>query len=257
MSAPDPSLITDPAAIAAAEFLASFVYTGGFPNIPDSSVPGPLAQTQEIVGWVYDIDPATGVMRATFTGEVSYTSGPGGVSSFNTRTGAVTLQAADVTGVGGALSANVLPLTGGTLTGPLTPAGLVGVSNGSNAAAGQIGEFLSNLNSGGTSMPGGTTINIAQITLTAGDWDVFGLIAVGAGTGGVVQGGINTVSATLPAGMSLGAAQVANVAAGNMNMSVGPVHQNVTTNTTMFLVAVQSGSTAGTGFGWIAARRMH
>lgn len=48
---------------------------------------------------------------------------PAGVTSFNTRTGAVTLALADVTGVGGATVAqlgNYLPLAGGTLTGALT-----------------------------------------------------------------------------------------------------------------------------------------
>ena len=35
--------------------------------------------------------------------------------------------------------ASYLALSGGTMTGPLTPAGIVGVSNGSNVAAGQTG----------------------------------------------------------------------------------------------------------------------
>src|SRR5215469_13981656 len=98
--------------------------TGGFPNIPDSSGPGDEQRQTPGAGWFYDFDPATGVARATFNGEVSFVSGgsaTSGVTSWNTRTGAVTLTAADVTGVGGL--ANPSPALAGTPTAPTATAG--------------------------------------------------------------------------------------------------------------------------------------
>jgi hypothetical protein len=76
----------------------------GAQSMPDTSGPGPTALVQPAT-WVYDIDPGTGVSRATYNGEVNFTSGgsaTAGVTSWNTRTGAVALTLADVTGVGGA-----------------------------------------------------------------------------------------------------------------------------------------------------------
>jgi hypothetical protein len=58
---------------------------------------------------------STAFVAAAVTGSVS------GVASFNTRTGAVTLQAADVTGVGGALLAS--PTFTGNPAAPTAPAG--------------------------------------------------------------------------------------------------------------------------------------
>jgi hypothetical protein len=68
-----------------------------------------------------------------------------------------------------------LPLAGGTLTGNLTVPGIVGVSNGSNAAAGTVGEYLSSivLTTSAISLTSGTEANVTSISLTAGDWDVW------------------------------------------------------------------------------------
>lgn len=73
-------------------------------DMPDTSGPGPTA-VQSPGTWVYDFDPANGMARATFNGEVNFTSGgsaTAGVTSWNTRTGAVSLTLADITAVGGA-----------------------------------------------------------------------------------------------------------------------------------------------------------
>ena len=75
-------------------------------DMPDTSGPGAVAAPSP-AHWVYDFDPASGSSRATYNGEVSFTSGgsaTAGVTTWNTRTGAVTLTLADVTGVGGAPS---------------------------------------------------------------------------------------------------------------------------------------------------------
>jgi hypothetical protein len=92
-------------------------------SMPNTGGPGPTA-LQNPAAWVYDFDPATGSSRATYNGEVLATSitAPGsGVASFNTRTGAVVLTAADVTGVGGLV--NPSPALTGNPTAPTQPPG--------------------------------------------------------------------------------------------------------------------------------------
>ena len=99
--------------------------------------PGPYA-LQETPAWTYDFNPATGSARATFNGEVTATtiSAPGsGVASFNTRTGAVTLTAADVTGVGGIV--NPSPALAGTPTAPTAAPGTATTQVATTAFVGQ------------------------------------------------------------------------------------------------------------------------
>jgi hypothetical protein len=73
-------------------------------------------------------------------------------------------------------------------TGPTGPAGPntlpMGVTDGSNAAAGQIGEFLYAETSGTLSITsGGTNVTIVDLAISAGDWDVSGLAAFLPGPG--------------------------------------------------------------------------
>jgi hypothetical protein len=94
-------------------------------SMPDTSSPGSVAAPSPAT-WVYDYDPGTGSSRATYNGEVSFASGgsvTAGVTTFNTRSGAVTLTAADVTGAGGATAAS--PSLTGT---PLAPTAAPGTS---------------------------------------------------------------------------------------------------------------------------------
>jgi hypothetical protein len=69
-----------------------------------------------------------------------------------------------------------LALSGGTLTGPLNGttakfSGLTGVADGSNAVAGQIGEYITS-SGGGGGMVSGSPASVGSLSLTAGDWDV-------------------------------------------------------------------------------------
>lgn len=98
--------------------------SSNFPNIPDSSVPGQLAHVQPPESWIYDRDPANGIARATFNGEVyaqTINSPAAGVSAFNGRTGSVTLDLADVESAGGAPT--VSPAFSGVPTVPTATSG--------------------------------------------------------------------------------------------------------------------------------------
>jgi hypothetical protein len=101
----------------------------------------------------------------------------GAVTSFNTRIGAVTLTAADLTAAGGALSA--------------------GVTNGSDAAVGQVGQFVTTT-SAAVPVSWGSLQQFAALSLSAGDWDVWGDIQF-------IPTGIITAMTSLAFGLSLSA----------------------------------------------------
>jgi hypothetical protein len=130
-------------------------------SMPDTSGPGPTA-TQAPAAWVYDFDPANGSSRATFNGEVLATSitAPGsGVASFNTRTGAVVLTTADITGAGGAVAAS--PAFTGN---PTAPTQAPGDADTSIATTAFVAQAIAN-NPAVASFNGRT----GPVTLTAGD----------------------------------------------------------------------------------------
>lgn len=95
-------------------------------------------------------------------------------------------------------------MTYNALTGLLTPTNLGGTVAAGNAPAGAVGEFLTV----GTTAPNTTALtttvaaNATSGSVTAGDWDVWGSVnftpAVATSIT-VLAGGVNTVTATLPA----------------------------------------------------------
>jgi hypothetical protein len=132
--------------------------------------------------------------------------------------------------------------------------GVAGKTDGSSAVASVVGEYISNTAAGVAAFGTGVAGNATSISLTAGDWDVSGLaIAVGGTTISSVGGGISTVSATFGA-VGTYASQVATVGQGTAVTPV--VRLNLTSTTTVYLVAnlVYTGTPTMTGF--IRARRV-
>lgn len=151
-----------------------------------------------------------------------------------------------------------VPLAGTTMTGVLN---LVGVTNASLAAAGQVGEVISASITSAQSMTTATTMNVGSITLTAGDWDVDGqVVFTPSAAPTALAAGVNTTSATLPAGNtatgSLQQLQLAFTSAAVQNLVTGRAVVNVSSSTTCYLVArgtFASGTLTATGY--ISARR--
>ena len=237
-----------------------------------------------------------------------------GVASFNGRTGAVTLLAADISGAGGALLASPVltgtpaaptaapgvattqlatcafvaaalaayaPLSSPAFTGaPTAPTAApntstsqlattafvqTGVTDGSNAAAGMIGEVASvtRLIGAALGVLSGTATNIATLALTPGDWDVNANCFLSGATAGAVTAlnfWLNTVSVTLPVPTANGAPNFALGVSGIANGSGGPTGRfrvNVAVATTVYLSAIVNFS-SGTAllYGAITARRV-
>ncbi len=137
-----------------------------------------------------------------------------------------------------------------------------GVTDGTAAAAGIIGEVKSSLvaTGGAQSMADGVGKNITTLTLTAGDWDVEGNVNInfGSATTTASSAGIALTTATVPTDGS----EVANGIQLTTTTAVAGIALprkvvNVTTDTTVYLVG-KAAFSAGTAAGWgkITARRV-
>jgi hypothetical protein len=151
-------------------------------------------------------------------------------------------------------------------------AALLGTGTNDNAAAGHLGEYItSTVAAGGAvALATGATSNVTSIVLTAGDWDVSGVVdyTFGATTSYTsIQAGISLTSATLAGqagGGGLGTdpnsafatpAQVPTALP--FSLEAGPVRVSIAATTTVYLVtnAVFTVSTLS-AFGTIRARRV-
>ena len=160
-----------------------------------------------------------------------------------------------------------LPLTGGVMTGPITPAGIVGVKDGSNALAGQVGEFVlagaNNVAMGGI----GVTTVVVSIPLTGGDWDIEGVLVYSNGM--VPANAINNAQAAVNTsvgmtgqlqggGYNCAVMQGTTYFSGGLTMPTGTLRVNQSAAFTAYLLAWLGGANT-TGIlvsGSIRARRV-
>lgn len=140
-----------------------------------------------------------------------------------------------------------------------------GISNGSNAAPGQIGELLSAGQATALSMTTNATLNVVTLALTAGDWKVYGVATLTNSTAATVMGaGVSSTSATLPTAANLAAGigalnqlRISFTAGGPNVFPTGNARVNISAAANVYLVAqatFASGTCTASGF--IAARRM-
>lgn len=164
----------------------------------------------------------------------------------------------EVTPLGiGALPSTNPAVASGTFT-PAQVAGIVGTTTNNNAQAGSVGEYITSSVPSGVSLTNSTAANITSISLTAGDWDVWGSITF-AGASNVTTNllsSINTTTATSAAAPFVNTMALAYPANGAYTLIPPTQRFSLAVTTTIFLVANQAFS-AGTmtGGGYISARR--
>ena len=133
-----------------------------------------------------------------------------------------------------------------------------------SAAAGKVGELLSsNVASGSAvSLTTNTPANITSISLTAGDWDVWGSVSTlpnGSTTQSTIKGSISTTSATHPTLPNEGGTidlTLTFTTGFGQTLPVGTRRISVASTTTVFLViTVSFAASTNAGYGFIAARR--
>jgi hypothetical protein len=148
-------------------------------------------------------------------------------------------------------------------TSPLVTS-LRGTTTNDNAAPGLVGEYISTTTPIGSAVPLLTTVpaNVANISLSAGDWDVSGNVGFIADTTTTVAeiiAGISTTSGVLPTMPGAGAYSLlqATLTTGKRQaLQAGQTRISIATTTTVFLVAQgQFAVSTLTACGFIGARR--
>ena len=140
-----------------------------------------------------------------------------------------------------------------------------GVVDGSDAAEGQIGEYISAMVAAVSpvALTNATPTNITSVALTAGDWDVRGLVVFRAAAGTIatyIADWISAVSATVPPRPNDGAmAELAiSFPAGmTQSMPTGTARVSVGAPITIYLSCYTQFSVSTMGaYGFIGARRV-
>lgn len=143
----------------------------------------------------------------------------------------------------------------------ITTPNIVGVTNGANASAGSVGDIGVPNNLTGVPLTTAVTSNCASIPLSAGDWDVSGVIRfvpAASTTVASIQAGITSTSGVL-AGIGTQSSIQGSLQTGTLQELPTPtVQKNVTTTTTVYLAGVSAfGVSTMTCSGVIRARRIH
>lgn len=148
---------------------------------------------------------------------------------------------------------------------PSQTSGIVGTTTNNNANAGSVGEMISSViaNASGVSLTNATPANVTSISLTAGDWDVWGNVEI-LGTGQNISEIIawtSSTSATVPDSSLYNRINMgANGGGNNFTQEIGtsaPFQRFSLASTTTVYLSAQVGSNGGTNkaSGGIYARR--
>jgi hypothetical protein len=169
-----------------------------------------------------------------------------------------------VTSAGGvpSISSTVPAFTTSSITFNPTTGGIVGTTTNDNAAAGFVGEYISASVASGSaiSITSGAATTITSISLTAGDWDVWGKFTTVAAGGTIV---VVVLPSTSLVNNALGDENnfitIYNpLIAGNSPGGLTPIRRlSIASTTTVYLIAFASfsGSTCS-AYGQIQARRV-
>ena len=157
-------------------------------------------------------------------------------------------------------NANITSLTG--LTG-----GIVGTATNDSAAVGYIGEFLSSVVLTASAVPI-TTItatNITSVSLTAGDWDVWGTMWTKPAAGTITTTAavaVSQTSATLPTTPAIGGSfqQIRGLATAATEVCIlgtGTTRISLAATTTIYLVGfIEFTTSTMSAYGSLCARRV-
>ena len=150
-----------------------------------------------------------------------------------------------------------------------TTSGVIGTTTNDSAAAGSVGEIISSTlqSNASITLSTGVPANVTSISLSAGDWDVWGTLCLTQPSGGgnvttsSVSGYITPNSGVNPAAPNAGGycgyPYSATSLAGNIAFPVGQIRQSLAAPTVVYL-GTQVGFSLATAqaYGYIAGRRV-
>jgi hypothetical protein len=145
--------------------------------------------------------------------------------------------------------------------------GIIGTTTNNNAAAGSVGEFISSViaQASSVSLSNNSVVSVANISLTAGDWDLYGNVNLNGNALTILQyytcwvgvGSPSSPDPSLFVGESYGVAGLAVFAENQVGMAA-PFARVSVSGTTNAYIGVQAGFTTSTATacGGIFARRV-
>lgn len=231
--------------------------TANRPSVPYNGLQGyntSLSQWEYWNGsaWVQFASGGSGTVNAGSINELAWYAATGtAVSGLNTANNSVLVT-----------NSSGVPSWSTTLPSSLTiPIPLIsGVTTGSNATSGYVGEFVSSIVNSGSpiSLTNMTSANVTSISLTAGDWDVWGNIGFisNADAIDIASAWVSSSSASLPDFSLFN--QTANGGGSSSEGVQTPIIRfNITTTTTIYLSGqAHFASGTCTACGAIYARRI-
>ncbi len=147
----------------------------------------------------------------------------------------------------------------GSTSPSITTANLIGTTTNNNAAAGSVGEVLTANNDGApVTLTNATATNIVTLSLTAGDWDVFGNCTFLQGTALTLGQCVVTLSsAAFPNVAFRSILQLTSGTAMAIALPAPLLRVSIASTTTVYLVGMAIDTVSGaTGQGQITARRI-
>jgi len=152
-------------------------------------------------------------------------------------------------------------VTFGSLTFSPTTSGIVGTTTNNNASTGKVGEFISSQIAVGSaiSLSTATATNLTSISLTAGDWNVWGNATFSnSGTASNFQVGISSTSATFPDPSFVAGMSFSTFAMTGAFQACAPQQRISLSGTTTIYIVVQANFNTGavTACGGVYARRI-
>lgn len=230
-----------------------------FSGTPFAPTANPGTSTTQIATTEFVAASFSPLASPTFTGTPSAPTAAAGTATTQLATTAFVdnsfakIASPTFTGLPSAPTANA-----GTSTTQIATTAFVrtGINDASNAAVGSVGEYQSNTGTS-TSLTTNVNVNLAQLSLTAGDWDITGVGQFVGGNATLIKLGIHTTTAAFGAFNTF--IQVsANFPASSTSNINGPASYrlSVNTTTTVYLVAMSTFTATQTAQGFIAARRV-
>lgn len=180
----------------------------------------------------------------------------GEVTSYNSGTGALVVNVGTIIGSGTFASWTISQAVA-------VSGGVVGTTTNDSAAAGMVGEFSSStvLTGSAVSLTSGVTANVTSLSLTAGDWDVSGVVAFkpAASTSFLIStSGIATTSGLFGAlGSFTQQPTPATVPAGDFYSNAPMTRISIAATTTVYLLGYANFSVSTcSAYGFLQARRV-
>lgn len=254
---PSPPLITDAPDVFDTKASAHVASLSNFVTEMNAAIAA-VNMTKWISGTTYAIGDVTW-SPITFYAYRRKTAGAGTTDPSDDATNWISIASA----AAGA-NADITSMSGLTTISTTGGVSIKGTNTNNDAALGNIGEYVESVIPQTSAVPltTGTNTNITSISLTAGDWDVFGNVSFRSNTNTsiiLLIGGASLTSGTLPFQTdrvaSATSGQVPGIA--DISLSLPIVRFKLAVTKTIYLVVLSSFSTDTlTGYGRISARRV-